>query len=143
LIEDLLIRLARYPYIVIVMDVVVLDVYDTWGILLSRKWDETLGGTLHMDLSYATIPIGKEINSLLYNQPKKRTHVEDLETDSEVNTLTKEDHSKDLVDYPHGIDLDDLPQEEYILDVIWPKREDHHRQLDKYNDKELDSITIM
>jgi hypothetical protein len=46
LIEDILVHLARYPKIVIVMDVVVLDVPDTWGMLLSRKWVATLGGTL-------------------------------------------------------------------------------------------------
>jgi hypothetical protein len=43
LIEDLEVRLARYPKIVIMMDVVVLDVPDTWGMLLSRKWVATPG----------------------------------------------------------------------------------------------------
>jgi hypothetical protein len=40
------------------MDVVVIDVPDAWGMLLSRKWVATLGGNLQMDLTYATIPIG-------------------------------------------------------------------------------------
>jgi hypothetical protein len=48
LIENLEVRLARYPEIVFVMDIVV-DIPDIWGMLLSRKWVATLGGTLHMD----------------------------------------------------------------------------------------------
>jgi hypothetical protein len=75
LIEDLEIFLARYLEVIIVMDVVVLDVPNTWEILLYRKWVATLCDTLQMDLSYATIPIGDESHAIFYNQPKKRTHV--------------------------------------------------------------------
>jgi hypothetical protein len=71
LIEDLEVHLARYTEIVVVMDVVVLDVLDTWGIILSRKWAATLGGTLQMDLSYAIIPIGDEAHATLYNQRRR------------------------------------------------------------------------
>jgi hypothetical protein len=38
------------------MDVVFIDVSDAWGMLFSRKWAANLGGSIHMDLSYATIP---------------------------------------------------------------------------------------
>jgi hypothetical protein len=38
------------------MNVVVIDIPDVWGMLLSREWVATLGGSLQMDLSYATIP---------------------------------------------------------------------------------------
>jgi hypothetical protein len=98
LIEDLLVHLARYPEVVIVMDVVVIDVPDNWGMLLSRKWVATLGGTLQMDLSYATIPIGKDTNALLYNQPKRITHVETPEYDSEFKSYLEESHIDDPID---------------------------------------------
>jgi hypothetical protein len=38
------------------MDVVVIDVLDAWGMLLSRKWAANLGNNIQLDLSYATIP---------------------------------------------------------------------------------------
>jgi hypothetical protein len=56
LIKDLLVHLVVFPYILVLMDVVVIDVLDAWGMLLSRDWGANLGGSIQMDLSYATIP---------------------------------------------------------------------------------------
>jgi hypothetical protein len=39
------------------MDIVVADVPPKFGIVLLRSWIKLLGGTLQMDLTYATIPI--------------------------------------------------------------------------------------
>ena len=39
------------------MDVVVVDIPPKFGMLLSRSWDAKLKGNLHMDMSYATIPV--------------------------------------------------------------------------------------
>jgi hypothetical protein len=61
----------------IVMDVVVIGVLYVWGMLLSMKWDATLGGSLKMDLFYATIPIGDGIYATLYRQLVVINHVED------------------------------------------------------------------
>jgi hypothetical protein len=85
----------------IVMDVVVIDVPDAWGMLLSRKWAATLGGSLQMDLSYATIPIGDEGYATLYNEPRIKNHVEDPNnedacSDHEFDTLI-EYHEKTLL----------------------------------------------
>ena len=41
----------------IIMDVVVTDITPKFGMLLSRSWEKRVGGTLQMDLSFATIPI--------------------------------------------------------------------------------------
>ena len=46
LIKDLQVRLAVYQDITLLMDVVVIDVPDAWGMLLSRKWAATLGGSI-------------------------------------------------------------------------------------------------
>ena len=43
------VRLAKYPDIHIAMDILVIDVPDKWGMLLSRKWAATLGGWIQMD----------------------------------------------------------------------------------------------
>ena len=55
LIKDLQVHLVAFPDIQI-MDIVVIDVPDAWGMLLSRKWAVDLGSNLQMDLTYATIP---------------------------------------------------------------------------------------
>jgi hypothetical protein len=41
----------------VVMDIVAADVPHKFGMLLSRYWIKILGGTLQMDLTYATIPV--------------------------------------------------------------------------------------
>jgi hypothetical protein len=38
------------------MDVVVIDIPDSWGLLLSKEWVTKLGGSIHVDFSYITIP---------------------------------------------------------------------------------------
>ena len=56
LIKGLQVHLAAFPDIQIEMDIVVIDVLDAWGMLLSRKTRVDLGGNIQMDLTYATIP---------------------------------------------------------------------------------------
>ena len=54
----------------IVMDIVVAYIPSKFGMLLSRSWLKKLGGTLQMDMSYATIPIfGGEFRRL-YRETK-------------------------------------------------------------------------
>jgi hypothetical protein len=131
------------------MDFVVLDVPDTWGILLSRKWVVTLGSSLHMDLFYATIPIGNESHTTLYNQPKMRTHMENPGSDSKFDTSSKGSHYEEPINHPldpkFSQDFDDLPfsQKEHITDVILPKREDYQGELDKYKDKGLGYVIVL
>jgi hypothetical protein len=57
LIKDLVINLAQLPMRSMVMDVVVADIPPKFGLLLSCSWRKRLGGTLQMDLSYATVPV--------------------------------------------------------------------------------------
>jgi hypothetical protein len=51
-----------------VMDIVVADIPPKFGCLLSRSWMKRLGGTLQMDLSYATIPVFRGANKRLYRE---------------------------------------------------------------------------
>ena len=41
----------------LLMDVVIKNISPKFGMLLSRSWEKRVGGTLQMDLSYATIPM--------------------------------------------------------------------------------------
>jgi hypothetical protein len=76
LIKDLQVLLATHQDICLVMDVVVIDVPDVWGMLLSRKWVVDLEGSIQMDLSYATIPsfynVYRTVCSLGKSQPKQQ-----------------------------------------------------------------------
>jgi ribonuclease HI len=56
-IKDLVVTLFQLPMKSVVMDIVVADVPPKFGMLLSRYWIKRLGGTLQMDLTYATIPV--------------------------------------------------------------------------------------
>ena len=55
--KDMVVSLNKFPYKVVVMDVVVADIPPKFGILLSRSWTSKLKGSLQMDMTYATIPV--------------------------------------------------------------------------------------
>jgi hypothetical protein len=57
LIKDLVVSLTQIPSKNMFMDVVVADIPPKFGMLLSSSWAVNLKGTLHMDMSYVTIPI--------------------------------------------------------------------------------------
>jgi ribonuclease HI len=52
----------------VVMDIVVVNVPPNFGMLLSRSWIKRLGGTLQMDLTYATIPVFGGEHRRLYRE---------------------------------------------------------------------------
>jgi hypothetical protein len=56
-IKDLAVTLFQLPMKSVVMDIVVVDIPPKFGMLLSRFCIKRLGGTLQMDLTYATIPV--------------------------------------------------------------------------------------
>jgi hypothetical protein len=66
-VENVEVCLGRYPMRVIQMDIVVVDVPDVWGMLLSRRFVEMLGGTLDMDLTYINVPMNDGTISCLLN----------------------------------------------------------------------------
>jgi ribonuclease HI len=67
-IKDLVVTLFQLPMKSVVMDVVVADVPPKFGMLLSRSWIKRLGGTLQMDLTYATIPVFGGEHRRLYRE---------------------------------------------------------------------------
>ena len=50
------------------MDIVVADIPPKFGLLLSQSWSKILGGTLQMDLTYATIPMFGGETKRLYRE---------------------------------------------------------------------------
>jgi hypothetical protein len=76
-IENVEVCLKEYPEKIIHMDIVVMDVPDVWGMLLSRKFASKLGGTLEMDLTYVNIPLKDGTIGRLQNVPVTTTHVQE------------------------------------------------------------------
>ena len=54
-IKYLVVCLTQFPMKILLMDVVITDISSKFNMLLSISWDKRVGGTLQMDLSYATI----------------------------------------------------------------------------------------
>jgi hypothetical protein len=54
-IKDLAVSMFQLSMKSVVMDIVVVDVPPKFRMLMSRSWIKILGGTLQMDISYATI----------------------------------------------------------------------------------------
>jgi hypothetical protein len=77
LIKILQVHLSAFPDIMIELDIIVIDVPDAWGMLLSRKTTADLGGNLQMDLTYATIPTPDGATFKLNGELERRYHVED------------------------------------------------------------------
>jgi hypothetical protein len=75
--EDIEVLLIDFSHISLLMDIVVIDVLDSWGILLSRRWYSTLGGFLSMDLTHAYIPIGYGTFEILYSRERVDRNVMD------------------------------------------------------------------
>jgi hypothetical protein len=75
LIKGLQVYLKAFPDITIEMDIVVIDVPDVWGMLINRKSAADLGGSIQMDLSYATLPTPNGGTFRLDREPYHKNHV--------------------------------------------------------------------
>jgi ribonuclease HI len=67
-IKDLVVSLFQQPMKSVVMEIVVVDVPPKFGMLFSRSWIKILGGTLQMDLTYATIPVFGGEHRMFYRE---------------------------------------------------------------------------
>jgi ribonuclease HI len=90
LIKGLQVHLAVFPDIMFEMDIVVIDVLDVWGMLLNRKAAADLGGSLQMDLSYATLPTPDGNTFKLNREVYRKYHVEDSKNPKNELTWTDE-----------------------------------------------------
>jgi hypothetical protein len=56
IIENLEASLEQYPDVSFLMDVIVIDVPDAWGLLLSKEWINEMEGVFIKIFSYVIIP---------------------------------------------------------------------------------------
>jgi hypothetical protein len=68
LIKDLVVSLAPLPMKSVVMDIFVADIPPKFGMLFSKTWAKKVGGSLQMDLTYATIPVFGGEHMRLYRE---------------------------------------------------------------------------
>jgi hypothetical protein len=68
LIKDMVVSLAQLPIKSVVRGIVVVDIPPKFGMLLSKTWAKNVGGSLQMDLTYATIHVFDGEHRKLYKE---------------------------------------------------------------------------
>ncbi|KAH9303302.1 hypothetical protein KI387_014885 [Taxus chinensis] len=76
-VKGLVVQLTAYLGRNLKLDVVIVNFLAKWGMLLSRKWATSVGGSVQMDMSYATIPIEGSLVKL-YGEKKMLQLIENL-----------------------------------------------------------------
>jgi hypothetical protein len=104
------------------MDIVVVDVLDVCGMLLTRKISEMLGGTLEMDLTYISVPMNDGTRRHLPNVSMAKVHVQEIDDDVRTRE-THEPIKESLPLFPPN----DLPftSDEEFDQIKWPKKEEY------------------
>jgi hypothetical protein len=75
--KDVVVTLSQLHMKSVVLDVIVADIPPKFEMLLSRSWAKKVGGTLQMDLSYATIPVFGGEQRRLYREIRLAYFVSD------------------------------------------------------------------
>jgi ribonuclease HI len=118
LIKVLQVYLAVCPDIMIEIDIVVIDAPDVWGMLLNRKAAADLGGSLQMDLSYATLPTPDGSTSKLTREVYRKYHVEDPKNPKNELKYGDEGLGNHAIFSTSIVPLEDKVQENE-LDKVW------------------------
>jgi hypothetical protein len=139
-IENVEVCHGRYPEIVIHMDIVVVDVPDVWGMMLSRKFSAMLGGTLEMDLTYINVPMNDGMMSHLPNVPMTKIHVREIS-----DHIKKDETHEPIIESLPEFYPDDMPfaTTEDFDQIHWLKKEDYEQLLNKYKDKEVGAVKLL
>ena len=115
------------------INVVVIDLPSAYGMLLSRKWSTSLGGSIQMDLTYALIPNDESQLVILYSNPYYLEHVEDLDQSELVDVIGYVDECEceesTLESQVHSLDDDEE-------DVFVDASEEHIPWEDKGKEKQ-------
>jgi hypothetical protein len=77
LIKDMVVALTQLHVKSIIMNVVVVDVPENYGMILSLTWARNIGGTMKMEMTYATVPVFGGENRILCRETKFSSVVSD------------------------------------------------------------------
>jgi len=134
--ENIEVFLIDFLHIILLVNIVVIDVLDAWGMLLSRSWSAAVEDFISMDLTHAHIPMGDGTFEILYSREQVDKHVMD------PNGL----------DYMSEGDFDEVPKtieydprdlhfmQEDCIDTLFPRKNEYKENLAKFQGKEPGSI---
>jgi hypothetical protein len=137
-IENIEVRLKEFPEKIVYIDIIVVDVPDVWGMLLSRKFGAMIGGSLEMDLTFLRLPLKDGTSGRLLNVPLTETHVHDV-------VPAKNEQQKDVIQTLQDYSPEDMPftTEEEFDQIEWPKKEEYQKLLDQFQNKEVGTVKIL
>ena len=82
--RDVMIRIATYPNFVQVIDIIVVDIPEAYGLLLIRDWFEKLNEYFSTDSTHLWLPLKGYKNMIIIDRKRYLKHmVIDLETSNE------------------------------------------------------------
>jgi hypothetical protein len=82
--KDVLIRLSSNSKVFQIIDIIVVDIPDAYGLILSRDWSEKLHGYFSTDWSHLWLPYNGKPNQICVNREKYMKHnVTDLDGENE------------------------------------------------------------
>jgi hypothetical protein len=139
-VENVEVCLKEYPEKVVHIDIVVVDVPDVWGMLLSRKFVAMLGGTLEMDLTFLELPLKNGTIGRLLNVPITGDHVQDI-----THPVNNDKAQDEMIQTLQKYSPEDMPfaTEEDFDQIKWPKKEEYQQLLDEFKSKEIGTVKIL
>jgi hypothetical protein len=85
--KDVMIRMATHLKFVQVIDIIVVDIPEAYGLLLSRDWSEKLNGYFSTDWAHLWLPLKGHMNMIRIDRERYLKHiVTDLETLNEPSS---------------------------------------------------------
>jgi hypothetical protein len=139
-VENVEVCLKEYQEKVVHIDIVIVDVPDVWGMLLSRNIASMFGGTLEMDLIFVELPLKDGVIGHLLNVPVTENHVQ------EIDHPVKNDKAHDeIIQTLHKYSPEDMPftTEEDFDQIECPQKEEYQQLLDEFKDKETGTMKIL
>ena len=113
MIKDLVVTLAQVPVKSVLMDVVIADIPPKYGLLLSRSWGAKLGGSLQLDMTYATIPVFGGQLTRLYREMRLAYTVSHPQNPNNFPIYIA-DQDLGNCNLSFDDDIDSFPEENYI-----------------------------
>jgi hypothetical protein len=105
MIKDLVVTLAQVPVKSVLMDVVIVDIPPKYGLLLSRSWGAKLGGSLQLDMTYATIPVFGGKLTRLYRETRLSYTMSDPQNPNNFPIyIVDQDLENCILSFDDGID---------------------------------------
>jgi hypothetical protein len=133
-VENVEVHLKEYPEKTIHTDIIVVDVPDVWGTLLSRKFGAMIGRSLEMDLTFLRLPLKDGTMGRLLNVPITGDHARDIVQDDKMQN--------DMIQTLQKYSLEDMPfaTEEEFDQIEWAKKEEYQQLLDEFKNKEVGTV---